>query len=270
MKKFILATICSTTLVGCSQPLVTEDEGIGDSYNHMTEEEQPQSNVENNETVIDEDDLTIDKSLMNDTITVDGKELILNPNNIAVMVNKEVGLSSNYIPEDLVRPNVNFSFGDEDIEKAYLRQEAATALEILMNAASNEQIYLFAVSGYRSYDRQKTIYDNEVATSGVEWADKSIAIPGYSEHQTGLAMDVSAQSVGFRLTEDLGQTKEGIWLAENAHKYGFIIRYPKGKEGITGYRYEPWHIRYVGEEIAKDIYENDLTLEEYFNIVIAI
>ena len=94
-----------------------------------------------------------------------------------------------------------------------------------------------------------------------------VAYPGQSEHQTGLAMDVSSQSVGFTLEEDFGQAKEGIWLKDNAHKFGFIIRYGKDNTHITGYSYEPWHIRYVGKDVANEIYEKNITLEEFLGDV---
>lgn len=274
MKKTLLSTIClSFLLTGCNSMLIQQQEPITNDQNQREPFQIETPPQENNEPIIEEpadQALTIDKNLLNETIEVNGKQQIVNVTNYVAMVNKEVGLPESYIPEDLVIPNVLFSFGNQDIEKAYIRQEAATALENLFNDAKVENISLFAVSGYRSYSRQKAIYQNEVAVSGEEWANKSVAVPGFSEHQTGLAMDVSAQSVGFTLTEDFGQTTEGIWLAQNAHKYGFIIRYPEGKEQITGYRYEPWHIRYVGVDVATDIYENNLTLEEYYNTVVAI
>lgn len=203
----------------------------------------------------------------NEIKEVDGKRVIQNPYNILALVNKEFALPEDYEPEDLVRPNVSFSFGDLDIEKAYLRKEAAEKLEEMFAAAVLDGIQLYAVSGYRSYERQKQIYNYEVIHSGQEAAEQVVAVPGYSEHQSGLAMDISGASVDYKLVEDFGEKPEGQWLAENAHKFGFILRYPKGKEDITGYSYEPWHFRYVGGEVASYIYENDLTLEEYFNIV---
>lgn len=279
MKKTLVSTIClSVFLTGCNSMSIQ----LPDQLNQLNQQEpstdeqiqvETPPSQENNVPIIEEpieEVLTIDKNLLNETIEVDGKQQIINVTNYVALVNKEIGLPENYIPEDLVIPNVQFSFGNQDIEKAYLRQEAATALENLFNDAKLENISFFAVSGYRSYSRQKAIYQNEVAVSGEEWANKSVAVPGFSEHQTGLAMDVSAQSVGFALTEELGKTTEGIWLAQNAHKYGFIIRYPEGKEQITGYRYEPWHLRYVGIDVATDIFENNLTLEEYYNTVVAI
>ena len=148
-----------------------------------------------------------------------------------------------------------------------MRKEAAEKLEEMFAAAREDGIELFAVSGYRSYQRQAQLFDIEVDKVGREAAELVVAYPGNSEHQSGLAMDISGRSVGFTLVEEFADTPEGQWLAENAHKYGFILRYPKGKENITGYKYEPWHFRYVGEEVAAIIYEKGITLEEYFEIV---
>ncbi len=100
---------------------------------------------------------------------------------------------------------------------------------------------------------------------GKEVANKTVAYPGQSEHQTGLAMDVSSHKMGFKLHQSFGETIEGIWLANNAPKFGFIIRYPKGKEHITGYKYEPWHLRYVGVQVAEEIAQKGITLEEYLS-----
>ena len=143
---------------------------------------------------------------------------------------------------------------------------AAEALERLFQAGEKENIELYGVSGYRSYARQKQIYDKNIATRGQAATDAVSAKPGSSEHQTGLTIDVSARSVNFRLDQSFGDTKEGQWLAQNAHLYGFIIRYPYGKSEITGYSYEPWHIRFVGKAVATYLYENELTLEEYYGV----
>ncbi|PGK32147.1 D-alanyl-D-alanine carboxypeptidase [Bacillus anthracis] len=183
---------------------------------------------------------------------------------IQAVVNKEYGLSEDYKPEDLVVPNVPFSFSGT-LEKSYLRKEAAEALEKLFDLAKKEGIQLNAVSGFRSYDYQKNLYANNVKRKGQEHTDRFSAKPGHSEHQTGLTMDVSSKSANNELELTFANTKEGKWLKENAHRAGFIIRYPKGKENITGYAYEPWHIRYVGD-IAESIYKKKLTLEEYMNL----
>lgn len=210
---------------------------------------------------------SLEADFFNDIVTVDGKKIIQNPTNYMVLVNKQYSLPDGYAPEDLTKPNILFSFGEQDIEKAYLRKEAGAALEAMFSEAQKYDIHLFAVSGYRSFDRQKAVFDAEVSKYGQEKAVQAVAIPGSSEHQTGLAMDISSQSNNFELSEAFGVTKEGKWAAENAHRFGFILRYPQGKEEITGYKYEPWHFRYVGKDAAKIIYEKQLTLEEYFEIV---
>ncbi|MBQ8135312.1 MAG: M15 family metallopeptidase [Clostridia bacterium] len=138
--------------------------------------------------------------------------------------------------------------------------EALAAFQEMCSAAANDGIYLFSVSGYRSYDLQNYLYNEFKDQRGTEGADMVSARPGHSEHQSGLAFDVNTTSFAF-----IG-TPEAQWLAENSYRYGFIIRYPEGKEDITGYSYEPWHIRYVGKEFAETIYKSGLTLEEYFGI----
>jgi LAS superfamily LD-carboxypeptidase LdcB len=144
-----------------------------------------------------------------------------------------------------------------------MRKEAASALEEMFRAAKADGINLYAVSGYRSYARQEAIFASNVRKYGLEKANQFSAKPGQSEHQTGLAMDITCTSVSYGLTQRFGSTKEGIWVKENANKFGFILRYQQGKESITGYQYEPWHLRYVGKEAAKEITERNVTLEEY-------
>lgn len=190
--------------------------------------------------------------------------IVTNASSIAVIVNKQRSLPQDYVPEDLVIPDVSFFF-EEDDQKKYLRKPAADALEQLFEAAKEEGIDLVAVSGYRSYERQKAIFEANIKWQGEEQARRFSAMPGTSEHQTGLAMDVSSREFGNRLEQDFGDTEAGKWIAENCHQYGFIIRYPEGKEDITGYAYEPWHLRYVGKPLAMSITESGLTLEEYFS-----
>ncbi|MBR5515375.1 MAG: M15 family metallopeptidase [Clostridia bacterium] len=137
---------------------------------------------------------------------------------------------------------------------------ANNALQQMFSAASNAGISLYVVSGFRSYDTQYNTYYGYVSRSGQADADRYSARPGHSEHQTGLAFDLNS------LEQTFGNTKEGKWLKANAHKYGFIIRYPEGKESVTGYMYEPWHVRYLGTDIATDVFESGLCLEEYLGI----
>lgn len=190
-------------------------------------------------------------------------EVDTDPESITVLVNREYLLPEEYVPADLVVPDVTFSFYGT-YEKSYMREAAASALEKLFAGAKEQGISLKGVSAYRSYSRQKEIYNRNVNTKGKKKANQVSALPGSSEHQTGLTIDVSASSVGCSLEESFGDTNEGKWLAKNCYKYGFIIRYPKGKEAITGYSYEPWHIRYVGKNLAKRLYKKKLTLEEYY------
>ncbi len=185
-------------------------------------------------------------------------------NAIDILINKQNPLPSDYEPTDLVIPDIKFFF-DGEHEKKHMRTEAAQALEQLFEMAKEKNIHLFAVSGYRSYKRQEAIFNRNVKKHGFEKANTFSAQPGQSEHQTGLAMDVSCSEVDYRLTQSFGKTQEGQWIKDNAHSFGFIIRYPKGKETITGYMYEPWHLRYVGKELATQIYESELTMEEFFN-----
>lgn len=184
---------------------------------------------------------------------------------LLVVANKKYALPIGYRPPDLTVPKVRFSYAGT-LEQSYLRASAARGLEAMFNAADKEGIELFAVSGFRSGERQKTLYDGYVARDGQKAADTYSARPGHSEHQTGLAMDISARSVGNGLTQALGNTKEGKWIAANAPKYGFILRYGPGMQSRTGYMYEPWHIRYVGVGPAQTITNNGQTLEEYLKV----
>ncbi|MCJ8011873.1 M15 family metallopeptidase [Paenibacillus sp. KQZ6P-2] len=205
-----------------------------------------------------------ESSLQTTIKEVDGKEVVTNPEAMTVIVNKQRSLPDGYEPTDLVEPNVPFSF-DGPNEKRHMRKEAADALENLFAGAEEDGIELRAVSGYRSYKRQKSIYENNVRTKGEEYASRVSAVPGTSEHQTGLTIDVSSPSVNNVLEESLGDSTEGKWLAEHAADYGFVIRYPKDREDITGYVYEPWHIRYIGTDLAPDVAKSGMTLEEYFD-----
>ncbi|UOE94044.1 D-alanyl-D-alanine carboxypeptidase family protein [Alkalihalobacillus sp. LMS39] len=187
---------------------------------------------------------------------------VKNPDDVLVLINKQYRLPRDYIPSNLVIPDIAFVYEDK-AERNHLREEAAKALEQLFKDSYSNGIKLKALSGYRSFATQKHIFPNYVLREGFQWANQFSAFPGESEHQTGLAMDVTSESVGYQLTQDFGKTEEGKWVAENAHKYGFIIRYPEGLEDITGYTYEPWHLRFVGHKHAANIYELDITLEEY-------
>lgn len=138
--------------------------------------------------------------------------------------------------------------------------EASAQLHVMFAAAKQDGITLFVKSGYRSYIDQKIIYNGYVARDGKEKADTYSARPGHSEHQTGLAFDLNSTANSF------ADTPEAAWIAANSYKYGFIVRYPKGKEHITGYIFEPWHVRYLGVEKAKEVFDSGLCLEEFLGI----
>ena len=182
-----------------------------------------------------------------------------------LLVNKTHPLSKSYEPVDMVR--IQHTMGSHAESMRYMRQEAAGHFYDMMEAAKEAGYTLGIRTAYRSYEQQYNIFWNYVAQDGEEAANKYSARPGQSEHQTGLCADVTSPAVDGRLTTDFGQVAEGIWLAENAHRFGFIIRYPLGKEAITGYQYEPWHVRYVGAEAAAQIYAAEQTLEEYLNVL---
>lgn len=169
-----------------------------------------------------------------------------------VIANKTYSLPSNFAPNNLVTINGYIKVVDY-VKDAFLS---------LSSDAKAIGLNIYASSGYRSYSNQKYIYENYVSMDGKENADRYSARAGYSEHQTGLAIDVNTIDMSF------DNTSESVWLRENAYKYGFIIRYPKGKEEITGYMYEPWHIRYVGKELSNKLYKDGsyITLEEYYGI----
>ena len=194
---------------------------------------------------------------------VGNKEKVLEDKEI-LMVNRDNPLDKNFAPKNLVTPNTKFiGNGDPNVNK--LDAVAARALENLFQAAKDEGINLLGVSGYRDYNYQKKLYDNAVMSSGKAYADKYTAKPGASEHQTGLAMDILSEDYQV-LDDGFNNTDAYRWIEKNCSKYGFIIRYPKGKENITGYNYEPWHLRYVVKKVAEEIMKNKITLEEYIEM----
>ena len=146
----------------------------------------------------------------------------------------------------------------------YLDKEVYAAYIEMYNAAKKENLNILVQSPYRSYNTQSSIYNNYVKKDGKEKADTYSARAGYSEHQTALAIDFATKTTTGLSNSDFGQTKEFNWLKDNAYKYGFILRYPKGEEYITGYMYESWHYRYIGKEAAKVVHDENLTYEEYF------
>lgn len=190
------------------------------------------------------------KDMSNDNSNVDDGELML--------VNRRNPLDKDYVPHNLKVVKVKI-YPNVSNEEMQMKGNVADALKRLFDKGEEEGIILYALSGYRSYATQKDLYENSIKTNGKEYADEYVAMAGISEHQSGLAMDITnaEKSTGFE------NTKEGKWLQKNAYKFGFIIRYGIGKEAITGYNYEPWHVRYVGARNSEKIYSKDITLEEF-------
>lgn len=186
--------------------------------------------------------------------------LVANPDDPLALVNRANGLPAEYVPPNLVVPNIPFTCHAYDPKKQ-MRKEAAQALEQLFAQAKHNKISLTGVSGYRSYERQAQIYARNLQISPAK--ARFSAPPGSSEHQTGLTIDVSTPSNNYQLSQSFAVTPEGQWLAQTAPQFGFIIRYQQGKENITGYQAEPWHIRYVGIDAAQMIAQQGLTLEEF-------
>ncbi len=178
------------------------------------------------------------------------------PSSPWVVVNKTRPLNpKDYAPADLTAVG-----GGQQ-----MRKEAATALAKLIADAKKQGLTISALSGYRSYNTQVSVYNNEVKNYGQATADTESARPGTSEHQTGWAVDVGGGGCG--IEDCFGKTAEGKWLAANAYKYGFIIRYTTEKQPITGYRAEPWHIRYIGTELSAEMQKQGVTtLEEFFGL----
>ena len=184
---------------------------------------------------------------------------------IDVLVNKENMLSIDYIPKNMYivdNNENNFRHYLIDNIKPMLRIEVKPYIEKLIYDANNNGINIIVDSAFRSGNYQQMILDKVISEKGNE-AYKLVALPGTSEHQTGLAVDFAIYENGIYNDDIKEDDKEAIWLKDNAWKYGFILRYPKGKEDITGFNFEPWHYRFVGLELALELYQTNLTLEEY-------
>ena len=173
-----------------------------------------------------------------------------------MLVNKFNYLDENYAPDDIVKVSMQFAYGDNEIKK-----EVYEKFRSMYNDAKKEGLYLIITSSYRDYNFQKELWDSYANQKGDEWADSVSARAGYSEHQTGYTLDIVTYNANMSSFE---KTDEFKWLQDNAYKYGFILRYPKDKEDITGYSYESWHYRYVGKDVATKIKKLGITFDEYY------
>ncbi|MBR3301492.1 MAG: M15 family metallopeptidase [Firmicutes bacterium] len=221
-----------------------------------------------------------EKALSRQDFTIDpatgmAKEIKIVDDNYTILVNRTHPLAQSYKPDDMVTVKYVVSGVGKKGETDQLRKVAAEAFEKMVEAAAEQEINIKMRTGFRSYEYQKDrLYDPEVKNKGQAEADKATARPGHSEHQTGLALDVGGESQKYALSYEFGDTKEGKWVAEHCHEFGFIIRYVDGTKKepgkLTGYVFEPWHIRYVGVDVATEMYElggGKLTYEEYLGIL---
>lgn len=188
------------------------------------------------------------------------------PESIWIIVNKKRPLNPvSYVPSDLIVPSVPLRVpGNESMQ---VRRPVAVALEKMFGAAKSDSAPLMLSSGYRSYSYQVSLYKGYVKSVGQSGADAVSARPGYSEHQTGLSADIEPLDEKCDVSVCFADLPAGKWLAANAYKFGFIMRYPADKVKITGYDYEPWHFRYVGSELSTEMHSKHIeTLEEFFNL----
>lgn len=180
---------------------------------------------------------------------------------ILMINNKYYKLPDNYEPTDLVTVKNWYSYGDD----TKLRQEAYDKFIEMYNSAKENDLNIIINSAYRSYKYQEELYNDYLSRYGKEYTDNYAARPGHSEHQTGLTIDVTTYGAD---GDNFDKTDEFKWLQDNAHLYGYILRYPKGKENITGYKYESWHYRYVGVDVATIIHDENITFDEYYSYYI--
>ena len=236
----------------------TQKQQTGQANKPSTETKQPEEQKASPSSNTNQDTKTNQKD--------DSIQVVSQPASIPVLVNKQNKLPDNYNPSDLVTTSIPF-ISTATSEKRKMRTEAAAALAKLFAGAKQQGVTLLGVSAYRSHATQTTLFNYYVKVDGYEKARSYSALPGTSEHETGLAIDVTGGNGKCAADDCFGGTIEAKWLQAHAADYGFIIRYPKGKDSITGYKYEPWHIRYVGPTIAKEIMSRGITLEEYYHVV---
>lgn len=192
---------------------------------------------------------------------------LLENGGILQLVNKKHVLDKSYAPDDLIQPQVD-TRKESLKDSIYMRPEAAAALEeMFMSAIRESNVKLLAVSGYRAYGIQQILFNRKASAVGAQKANLTVARAGQSEHQTGLAMDVQCSDTP-TLSSDFGKTREGQWVAENAHRFGYIVRYKAEWVDATGYAFEPWHIRYIGIPHATAVHMLDIPYETYYEYMI--
>ena len=256
MKKLYITFIFLFLLSSCSFTKNTEFDKLIKNYPHNTKYISQYEEVYNqtNNIIYAINNVHYPKFLIPNSYNF----LSFNSNNL-LFVNTNFKLSKTYITKTLTNV-INVDYIKRTNQTMQIDKETLNAYQELFAKSLEFNLQLTIFSAYRSYEYQESIYNKE--------GNDFVAAPGSSEHQTGCAIDIATKDRG--LTNHFENTIEYEWLLKNAHLYGFILRYPKDKEHITGYPFEPWHYRYVGKDIAKIIYEQNITLEEYFynNVII--
>lgn len=257
-KKILLLFLCLFVFgLGCSKNETTEEKpNPFEKFSYYQEKNlERYQNYQKKNPTLSEEEIVTRVNLKLDVPFYSETEEASSPSSLSVLVNKVFYLPSSFVPNQLEAIDSKYSSGTR-----YLVKEAKDAFEAMAEAALREGLHLRAISSYRSYEYQVGLYQRYKDTDGEALADTYSARPGFSEHQTGLVVDIDNISLDFNSFE---KTEEFLWMQQHAQEYGFILRYPKGKENITGYTYEAWHYRYVGKELATAILQSGLTFDEY-------
>jgi D-alanyl-D-alanine carboxypeptidase len=236
-------------------------------YPQSNKSEEPKKSDIVNQKVLDADfskvnslSITATVSAQKSTEVSSGVIITEKGDDLLVLINKNIRLPDDYEPADLVSIDNKASTTTKGLK---LRSEAAGALKKMAKAAKKDGVNLIVLSAYRSFWNQQATFSMWVGSAGISSAETFSARPGHSQHQLGTTVDVTSESVNLGLAENFDQSKEGSWLTKNAYKFGFVVSYPKGKQNITGYIYEPWHYRYIGAENAQKMIDSGLILEEF-------
>lgn len=258
---YLLILLLAFTLIGCQPNNTDQDEDSVPVINEVDKD--TAVNVD------DEDDSNEDAAgnsaydpCLEYGLPIPTKTHAYDDGSKLILVNKQYAITPDFYPTDMVAVDGSLSTN----QGLYFKREAYDAYLKMLGDANAQGIDFLICSTYRSYWTQESIYFSHINSYGVEYTNTVSAYPGRSEHHTGWAVDITSPSMGYDLLESFINYPEGQWINEHCHEYGFIIRYPKDKTHITGYSYEPWHLRYVGVDVATEIMSKGLTLEEYLGV----
>ncbi len=273
MKRFLsllLILVLVFSLASCHSPKeeIPEEEDEVVDVQPENDDEAVENNAEEEpvDNQIDEDVVNVDvppyDPCLDYGLPIPTKTIAYDDGNKLILVNKQYAVTPDFYPTNLVAVDGSLSTN----KGLYLKKEAYDAYLNMLADANEQGINFLICSTYRSYGTQESIYFDHIYYHGIDYTNTVSAYPGRSEHHTGWAIDITSKSMGYDLLESFINYPEGQWINDHCHEYGFIIRYPQGKTHITGYAYEPWHLRYVGVDVATQIMSQGLTLEEYLGV----